>query len=152
MIHNRGLNNKINHIHERDAGIVYNDYSSSFEDLLNKDKSVTIHQHNLQQLAIEIFKVKIRIAPIIMNEIFSFAENNTYNLRSGKHLSRVNVHSTQCGTESIGYLGAKIWDLVPVHMKDLKTLSTFKNQIKNWILKDCPCRLCKVYVAQVGFL
>ena len=152
MIHNRGLNNKINHIHERDAGIVYNDYSSSFEDLLNKDKSVTIHQHNLQQLAIEIFKVKIRIAPIIMNEIFSFAENNTYNLRSGMHLSRVNVHSTQCGTESIGYLGAKIWDLVPVHMKDLKTLSTFKNQIKNWILKDCPCRLCKVYVAQVGFL
>ena len=39
-----------------------------------------------------------------------------------------------------------------VHMKDLKSLSTFKNQIKKWIHKDCPCRLCKVYVAQVGFL
>ena len=47
---------------------------------------------------------------------------------------------------------AKIWDLVPVHMKNLKTLSTFKNQIKKWIPKDCPCRLCRVYVAQVGFL
>ena len=67
-------------------------------------------------------------------------------------LIRVNVHSTQYGTESIGYLRAKIWDLVPVHMKDLKTLSTFKNQIKKWIPKDCPCRLCKVYEAQVGFL
>ena len=152
MIHNRGLNNKINHIHERALHIVDNDYSSSFEDLLNKDKSVTIHQRNLQQLAIEIFKVKRGIAPIIMNEIFTFVKNNTYNLRSGMHLSRVNVHSTQYGTESIGYLGAKIWDLVPVHMKDLKTLSTFKNQIKNWIPKDCPCCLCKVYVAQVGFL
>ena len=73
-----------------------------------------------------------------MNEIFTFAEKNTYNLRSGIHLSRVNVHSTQYGTESIGYLRAKIWDLVPVHMKDLKTLSTFKNQIKKWIPKDCP--------------
>ena len=81
-----------------------------------------------------------------MNEIFTFVENNTYNLRSGMHLNRVNVHSTQYGTESIGYLGAKIWD------QDLKTLSTFKNQIKNWIPKDCPCRLCKVYVAQVSFL
>ena len=68
------------------------------------------------------------------------------------HLSRVNMHSTQYGTESIGNLGAKIWNLVPVHMKDLKALSTFKNQIKKWIPKDCPCRLCKVYVAQVGFL
>ena len=37
-------------------------------DLLNKDKLVTIHQCNLQQLAIETFKVEIGIAPIIMNE------------------------------------------------------------------------------------
>ena len=152
MICNRGLNNKINHIHERALRIAYSDYSSSFEGLLNKDKSVTIHQRNLQQLAIEIFKVKRGIVPIIMNEIFTFFENNTNNLSSGMHLSRVNMHSTQYDTESIGYLGAKIWDFGPVHMKDLKTLSTFKNQIKNWIPKDCLCRLCKVYVAQVGFL
>ena len=72
MIHNRGLNNKINHIHERTLRIAYDDYSSSFEDFLNKHKSVTIHQRNLQQLAIEIFKVKIGIVPIIMNEIFTF--------------------------------------------------------------------------------
>ena len=85
-----------------------------------------------------------------MNEIFSFVENNTYNLRS--HRSRVNVHYKQYGTESIGNLGAKNWNLIPVHVKDLKALSTFKNQIKKWIPKDCPCRLCKVYVAQVGFL
>ena len=152
VIHNRCLNNKSNYIHERALRIVYDDYSSTFEDLLNIEKSVIIHQRNLQQLAIQIFKVKIGIAPIIMNEIFTFVENNTYNLRSGMHLSRVNVHSTQYGTESIGNLGAKIWNLVPVHMKDLKALSTFKNQIKKSIPKDCPCRLCKVYLAQVGFL
>ena len=87
-----------------------------------------------------------------MNEIFTFVENNTYNLRSGMHFSRVNVHSTQYGKESIGYLGAKIRNLVPVHMKDLKALSIFKNQIKTWIPKDRPCHLCKVYVAQVDFL
>ena len=78
MMHNRGLNNKFNHIHERALSIVYNDYSSTFEDLLNKDKSVTIHQHDLQQLAIEIFEVKIEIAPKIMNGIFTFVENNTW--------------------------------------------------------------------------
>ena len=82
-----------------------------------------------------------------MNEIFTFVENDTYNLRSGLHLSRVNVHSTQYGTESTGNFGAKIWSLVLVHMKDLKALYTFKNQRKKWIPKDCLCSLCKVYVA-----
>ena len=67
---------------------------------------------------------------MIMDEIFTFVKNNTYNLRSGMHLSRVNVHSTQYGTESIGNLEAEIWNLVPVLMKNLKALSTFKNQIK----------------------
>ena len=58
-------------------------------------------------MSIEILKVKIVIALIIMNEIFTFVENNTYNLKSGMHLSRVNVHSTKYGMESIGNLGAK---------------------------------------------
>ena len=71
-----------------------------------------------------------------MNEIFTFVENNTYNLRSGMHLRRVNVHSTWYGTGSIGNVGAKVWNLVPTHMKDLKALSIFKNEIKKWIPKD----------------
>ena len=76
MIHSRGLNNKINDIHERPLCIVYDDYSSSFEDRLNKGKAVTIHQRNLQQLVIEVFKLKMTIVPIIMNEIFTIVENN----------------------------------------------------------------------------
>ena len=113
-------------------------HSSTFKDLLSKDKSVTIHQRNLQQLATEIFKVIKVIAPIILNETFTFVKNNTYNLRSGMHLSRVNVHFTQYDAESIGNLGLKIWNHVPVHMKDLKALTTFKNQIKKWIPKSVP--------------
>ena len=67
-------------------------------------------------------------------------------------LRRLNVHSTQYSTESIGNLGTKIWNLVLVHLKNLKGPSTFKNQIKKWIAKLCPCGLCKVHVAHVGVL
>ena len=73
-----------------------------------------------------------------MNEIFIFVENNTCNLRSGMHLGRVNMHFTQYGTKSIGNLGEKTWTLVPVHMKDLKALSTFKNQIKKCLKLSVP--------------
>ena len=43
---------------------------SNFKDFLQKDKSIDIHQKILQYLAIEIYKVKLGISAIIMNEIF----------------------------------------------------------------------------------
>ena len=58
MNHSRTLNNRINGLHKRALSLVYNDFSSSFSELLEKDKSVTIHYRNFQTLAYEIFKVK----------------------------------------------------------------------------------------------
>ena len=83
MCHSRSLNNKINQIQERGLQNVYRDCKSSFKELLQKDKSITIHQKNLQHLAIEICKVKMSISAKIMNEIFRFSKNFVYSLRSG---------------------------------------------------------------------
>ena len=58
MSHSRALNNRINRLHKRALSLVYNDFSSTFSELLEKDKSVTIHHRNLQALAYEILKVK----------------------------------------------------------------------------------------------
>ena len=57
MCHSRTNNRKINRLHERCLRIIYNDKQSSFIKLLEKDNSVSIHQRNLQILAIEMFKV-----------------------------------------------------------------------------------------------
>ena len=48
----------------------HNDFSSSFSELLEKNKSVTIHDRNLHTLAYEIFKVKNNMAPKILTESF----------------------------------------------------------------------------------
>ena len=47
MCHGRDLNNKINNIHKRAFTIVYQDKKSSFETLLKRDKSTSIHVENL---------------------------------------------------------------------------------------------------------
>ena len=47
MFHSRGLNNKINSIHERALRITYGDKTSTFQQLLEKDNSVSIHHRNL---------------------------------------------------------------------------------------------------------
>ena len=66
MFCSRGLNNKINSLYERVLRITYGVRSSSFEDLLKKGHSVSIHHWNIQALAIELFKVENNIAPEIM--------------------------------------------------------------------------------------
>ena len=70
MCHNHTKNNKINRIHERCLSLIYNDKKSSFENLLDKDKSVSIHDKNLKSLAIEICKVHRDISPEILNNLF----------------------------------------------------------------------------------
>ena len=40
MFHSRRLNNRIDHIHERALKIIYQDYNSSFKELLRKDSSL----------------------------------------------------------------------------------------------------------------
>ena len=76
MTNSKGLNNKIDHIHERALLIAYKDFLTSFYRLLAKDKFVTIHKQSLQQLAIEIFKIKMGMSSIIMKDVFSFSDNN----------------------------------------------------------------------------
>ena len=46
MFHSRRLNNKINSIHERALRITYQDNTSTFQELLNKDNSVLTHHRN----------------------------------------------------------------------------------------------------------
>ena len=58
MNHSRTLNNRINGLHKRALSLVCNNFSSSFSELLEKDKSVTIHYRNLQTVAYEILKLK----------------------------------------------------------------------------------------------
>ena len=50
------MNNKINRIHERALRLVYSDHVSSFDELLKKDGSFSIHHRNIPSLAIELYK------------------------------------------------------------------------------------------------
>ena len=86
MFHSRAMNNKINRIHERPLRLVYSGYSSHFDKLLKKGGSFSIHDRNIQTLAIEIYKFFHGLSPSIMKNIFQVNTNNPYSLRS-----RINV-------------------------------------------------------------
>ena len=96
MFHSRRVNNKINHLHERSLRIVYKDNYSFYVDLLVKGKSLTIHQRNIQSLAIELFKVKRNLSNVIMYNILK-TRTLTYNLRSQKDFVRDCINTRRYG-------------------------------------------------------
>ena len=124
MCHSRTINNKINHLHERCLRVIYNDKISSFKELLERDGSVPIHNRNLQILATEIFKVYSNIAPPLFTEIFN-KRNPNYQLRHTSHFSIPPVRSVYNGTESLSFLGPKIWDIVPTELKKSEIFKRF---------------------------
>ena len=151
MFCSKEVNNRINHIHERALRIAYRDTGSTFQELLKRDGSVTIHHRNLQILVTEIFKFLKGISPKIMEQVFKVSERN-YNLRTDVSFTTNNVRTMNYGQKSITYLAPRIWNLVPVDIKESETGVIFKRKIKRWVPDTCPCRLCQRYIPNLGFI
>ena len=145
MLHSRGLNNKINCIRERALRITYNDKSSTFQELLDKDKSVSIHHRNIRVLATEIYKVSHWYSLAILNEVF-VPSHCKYHFRKNNSLERRRISTVRHGTESLSFLGPKLWDIVPDYIKSPETMSAFQHKIEKYIPIESPCRICKIYL------
>ena len=98
MFHNRKLNRKINHIHERALRLVYDDYTSFFKDLLQKDGSVSVHHLDIHYIAIEMYKIKNKLSPKIVQTIFQ--QREVSNLRSEQTFLRPNINTIYNGEQS----------------------------------------------------
>ena len=151
MCHSRTLETQINRIHERALKIVYRENDSSFETLLKKSGSVTIHHRNVQLLATEIFKALNNLSSSLMSDLFKIKDTK-YDFRKGDILEYNKPYTVTYGIQSISQLAPKIWDIVPQEIKLSKTINVFKKQIKTWTPDKCPCKLCKTYVNNVGFI
>ena len=148
MLHSRQLNNRINRIHYRALKLIYNDENSTFEDLLLRDGSFTIHERNIQSLAIELYKVAYGISPEIMRLTFPLKPGIKYPWED--IFQTFNVKTTSWGTQSLHHIGPKIWKAIPLEFKKLKFIK-FKKTIRQWKPK-CPCNICKIYIQGVGFI
>ena len=55
-------------------------------------------------------------------------------------------------SETISSLGPKVWDNLTTELKKIVFLALYKKKIREWAPKNCPCRLRKTYVQNIGFL
>ena len=108
MFCSRKMNRRINSLHERALCIVYNDYTSSFVELLKIDKSLTIHQRNIHKVAIEMFKVKNRICPEFITDLFETYEGPY--TRLDRYFKWPNANKVFKGKMSFRIFGPIVWD------------------------------------------
>ena len=81
-----------------------------------------------------MFKFSRSLSPEIVNELFQFREPITYELRRRSQFEIPFVHSVFSGTESLKFLGPKIWTLVP---NELESQGKSRNAIKQWNPTSC---------------
>ena len=101
MCHSRENNNKINRLQEECLRITYNHKPLSFNALLEKGRSVSIHERNIKIQATEMLKVSKNLPPPQMHEIFKLKDQPHYNLRHNSLFSRPLVKSVHKGAESL---------------------------------------------------
>ena len=106
--------------------LLYTDDVSNFEELLIKDASYTIHQRNIQSLAIEMFKAKNGIGPQLLKEIFIERDYNGPARRTVADFAMPNINTVHFGEDSLRFVGYNIWNLIPPENKYVETLDIFK--------------------------
>ena len=150
MFHGRQINNKINRLHERALRMIYNEYEDSFEDLLQRDNSFTVHENNIKKLLVELYKILNGLSSQILSELFTKSNNNN-NLRVNSDFVLPSIRTEHYGRNSISYFGPIIWKSLPNEIRNSDSLSKFQTLIKSW-KPVCPCNLCKTFIPELGFL
>ena len=152
MFHIRNTENRVNKSHERALKLVYDGrIYLRLDELLAKDKWVSIHQTNIQFPSSETFKVKNWVSTRLTQSIFQFVKK-PYNLRNNSELLRKRNWTVFYGTESLPSLATQIRKMIPPPFDDEPALSRFKGTIKTSTTTQCPCRLCKKYEGPIGFI
>ena len=124
---------KINRLQERALRLIYNDHISSLKELLSKAGTFTIHEQNIQNLAIEILKALNDLSAPEFLELFQLNES-LYGLTSNgpQKLCIPNMNSVRFDKGFIQYFGSVIWNSIPAKIRNAKTLSSFKKKLRKW--------------------
>ena len=129
MFCSRRVNNRNNKLHERALRLVYDDYDTSFLDLLAVDGSFTVHHTNIQTLLLEMYKIKHNLSECCLKGLFSVVNGN-YNLRSQSDFEVRGIRTVFYGPNSIKYFGSVIWNSLRNDLSNIFDFDLFKTTIR----------------------
>ena len=136
--------NKLERINERGLRTVFKDRVSPYGDLLTHAGMTSLYNMRLQDIAIFVFKIRNRLLPYNILELFSSSSSN-YNLRNSDfHVQR--AKTVKYGKHSLRFFGPFLWSKLSMKDRNVTSLSRFEANIRRTELSkfdsDNACKGC----------
>ena len=130
---------------EKALRLVYDDYEWSFDVLLNKSKSFSIHHQNIQKLIIQIYKSLNKTSPDNYFDLLFTSK------RREDPLFVPSVKTVTKGRNSEKYLGTVTWNSIPSHIRQQDSFEKFCDLIKRWE-PHSERAICNNYIGHIGYI
>ena len=123
---------------------IFKDRVSPYGDLLTHAGMTSLYNMRLQDIAIFMFKIRNRLLPYNILELFSSSPSN-YNLRNSDfHVQR--VKTVKYGKHSLRFFGPFLWSKLSMKDRNETSLSRFKANIRrkdlSKLVSDNACKGC----------
>ena len=139
----------INKIHERVLRLILNDHTSDFDTLFQNNNDTCNHHRNIHTLMVEIYKVKNNLNRPVVDFTFE-RRNNKFNLRNFKEFATERKRTVKMGLETCR--SPQLCSVLRENLRQINSPVQFKENVRKWDCIDCPCRLCKLYLPNIGFV
>ena len=107
---------KLEKVQERALRFVYEDYNSSYEELLQKAKVPSLQIRRMRTMALETYKIINKLAPVCLHDLVHM-KNSKYSFRYNNILEIPQIKSTRYGKKSFRFTAPTLWNNLPDHFR-----------------------------------
>ena len=133
---------KMEKLQYRALQLVFNDFDSSYETLLERVNMPTLHISRIRLIAVETFKILHKMSPVYLQDLLSY-KNSIYSFRYVNLVDVPRVRTTKYGKSSFCYEAAGVWNSLPNDLRKVEDFKEFKRLVNTWSGSSCKCSMCK---------
>ena len=133
---------KLEKVQVRALRFVYDDYTSSYINLLEKALVPSLQIRRMRTMALETYKIVNKLAPVCLHDLVN-VKNSKYAFRYSNILDVPQVRTTRYGKKSFMFAAATLWNDLPNHFRTENSFNHFKSLIQSWNGSVCRCSACR---------
>lgn len=132
MLANKTNVEKLERTNKRALRLVTNNSYLRYEEMLEQEKQLSVYRRCLKTAAVMMYKVRNGTTPIYIKELFE-EQRLAYDIRDNNKFVLPQFNTIKFGKNSFRYFGAKLWNYLPIEIKNMGSLNTFKSAVHRWL-------------------
>ena len=133
---------KIEKIQERALRFIYNDYSSSYHELLTMSGLPSLKVRRMRTLALEVYKIIHKEGPTYLHDLV-IVKDTRYSFRNTNTAALPRFRTVKYGKQSFRYAAAELWNSLPNAFREASSFNQFQSLISGWDGPKCKCSVCR---------